>query len=107
MKHSELRQEWEQRLTEFSASGQTTKAWCEQNQIKPHQFFYWKRRLRSNESDATSQPVRWLSLDYDFQPVASASGSRITVQIGRAAIQIEKGFDPDLLLEVARLLQDL
>ena len=107
MKHSELRQEWEQRLAEFSASGQTAKAWCEQNQIKPHQFFYWQRRLRSVESDAASQPVRWMSLDYDFQPTTLETGSKISVQIGRASIQIEKGFDPDLLLEVARLLQDL
>ena len=107
MGHNELRQEWTQRLAEFASSNQTAKTWCEQNQIKPHQFFYWQRRLRSIESDSTKQPVQWLSLDYDFQPTTCTSSSKVSVQIGRVLIQIEKGFDPDLLLEVARLLQDL
>ena len=107
MGHNELRQEWTQRLADFSSSDQTAKAWCEQNQIKPHQFFYWQRRLRSIESETSKQPVQWLSLDYDFQPAAPVSTNRITIQVGRATIQIEKGFDPDLFLEVARLLQDL
>lgn len=105
MKQSNLRQIWDQRFSEFEASGQTVLAWCEQNQIKPHQFFYWRRRTRDVKVDQPNQPIKWLSMDYDFKAAAPVSEKTITVQIDSVSILVNKGFDPDLFLEIISVLQ--
>ncbi|WP_449598736.1 IS66 family insertion sequence element accessory protein TnpA [Niallia sp. Marseille-Q9988] len=43
----ELRKEWEQRISDYKASGQSQAKWCEDNRVSYHQFGYWKRRLNS------------------------------------------------------------
>jgi hypothetical protein len=105
MKQNDLRQIWEQRFSDFEASGQTVVAWCEQHQIKSHQFFYWRRRTRDVEVAQPSQPNKWLSMDYDFKPADPVSEKTITVQIGPISILVNKGFDPDLFLKIISILQ--
>ena len=38
--------QWSRRLSRFSRSGQTVKAFCEQELISPFSFYYWRRRLQ-------------------------------------------------------------
>lgn len=105
MKHPELQKIWEDRLANFDSSGLTVAAWCTQHQVKPHQFFYWQRKTKSVKSNEVSGPVRWLSLEYDFCPAEAKPDSEITVQVGGASILVSQGFDPDLFLDIVRLLQ--
>ena len=42
----ELRKEWEKRITDCKASGQTQVKWCESNDISIHQFRYWMKGLK-------------------------------------------------------------
>ncbi|MEK4221773.1 hypothetical protein N1I86_06875 [Bacillus sp. FSL W8-0116] len=37
MSKAELRKEWELRIADFRASGQTQSKWCEDNHVKLHQ----------------------------------------------------------------------
>jgi len=113
MKRDQRHETWVQRMVDFEASGQTIVAWCQEQQIQPSNFYYWRRRLQSSASQTLKQPVKWLSLDLDFKPAAAAdleatdNRNRIKVQIGRATILVEPGFDQDLFRDISRILQGL
>ena len=36
---------WQERIKDWQQSGLSASAWCEQHNLKPHLFFYWKRKL--------------------------------------------------------------
>lgn len=44
MGKEDLRKEWEARITNFKASGQSGAAWCAANNLKPNQLWYWRKR---------------------------------------------------------------
>lgn len=39
--------EWAIRISEQKASGLSVPDWCEQNNLTVHQYFYWKRQLKT------------------------------------------------------------
>jgi transposase-like protein len=45
-------QEWQERLARFQQCGLTVARFCQQEQIAPHVFYYWARRLRSGAAQA-------------------------------------------------------
>ena len=92
----QLRQEWEERLAAYHASGQSARAWCESNGVKLHQLRYRLERERTSGAGKPAVPV-WLK-------AAVAVDSVLRVRIGNAVIEVGRGFDPDLLAAVARSL---
>ena len=76
----ERREYWRKLITEQERSGKTIRAFCEQRGIGDHCFYYWRRRLRQDES------VRFALLN----PVVSrtplelylASGERLRIGNG-------------------------
>ena len=47
-----LKEKWQQHLQSWRDSGLSQSAWCRQHDIKPNQFWYWRKKL-----DDASQPV--------------------------------------------------
>jgi hypothetical protein len=90
------RQEWEERLAAYHASGQSARAWCEANGAKLHQLRYRLERERTNSAGEPASTV-WLK-------ATVAADSMLRVRIGNAVIEVGRGFDPDLLAAVARSL---
>ena len=41
----ELKEQWQQRLKSWRESGLNQKQWCEQNNVRQHRFWYWKKKL--------------------------------------------------------------
>ena len=91
-----LRQEWEERLAAYHASGQSARTWCEGNGVKLHQLRYRLERERTTVA-GESAPTVWLK-------TTVAVDSMLRVRIGNAVIEVGRGFDPDLLVAVARSL---
>ena len=49
--------EWEQQIKSWRESGLTQTAYCEQSQLKPHQFIYWKKKIEGKPNKpGTSKP---------------------------------------------------
>ena len=46
------KQLWEERFEEQSNSEMTIDAWCSQNQISKHTFYYWKQRFRKEKMES-------------------------------------------------------
>ncbi len=94
---------WKKRLADYAASGQKVTTWCEENAITSRQFYYWHRKLGIGHLEK-KQPIKWLSLKYESPLMNIAEGS-ITVHIGKAAVELHKGFDRELFGEIAQVLQ--
>jgi len=48
---------WEHHLVRWQQSGLSQRAYCRQNDLKPHQFYYWRRRTLKPRSDVSFLPV--------------------------------------------------
>jgi hypothetical protein len=93
---------WNKILQEFAESGLPAKTFAEKNGIKPNSLYWQLRKRRS-----TSEPVTEETQDMPvFIPVISEpSGTgKISVTVGRATINIEPGFDQQMLADVVRAL---
>lgn len=105
MNKSELRMEWEQRIANFLSSGQSASKWCAANEISIHQFWYWKKRLKTTQDTVNGSP-KWLSLEMD-ETTDDSKTTKIVVRVGKATVEVEPDFDPKLLADVVRTLQSL
>jgi hypothetical protein len=103
MSRTELNIEWERRMTEFRASGQTATAWCAARDIPMHRFWYWSRKLRPNHPAQSVDPIQWLTVKMDDTPVVQ--DNMLTIRVGDASIEVQPGFHPELLEQVIRVLK--
>lgn len=104
-KTERLHREWEERLSEFEASGQTATAWCAAREINIHRFRYWSSKLRgSRRRDGQSGEIRWLSVPMK----SSTTGERdtLTIRVGCATVEVHEGFNSTLFKQVVQALAD-
>ncbi|GEM_PF-816972 len=95
--------DWDDRLRAFKASGQNASQWCREHGIPVHQLRY---RLRK-EKEAHPTPVsnghsHWVALP--SAPDSNAVSSGVSLRIGSVDVNVERGFDPDVLSDVLRSL---
>lgn len=98
MSRSELRQQWEGRIAGFRSSGQSAPEWCATHGIKADQLRYWLRQFPTQTEGASS--VRWMPV----QVVEPDVDSSLTVHIGNARIEVQPGFNPELLKQIVQVL---
>jgi hypothetical protein len=48
---------WEHHLGRWQQSGLSQRAYCRQNDLRPHQFYYWRRRILKPRPDVSFLPV--------------------------------------------------
>lgn len=94
-----LQQEWQKRVAEFQASGLSGAKWCQANDYKEHQLWYWVRKFRQAGTEK-AEPTQWLRVE-------TKESAGLQVRVGLAVVQVKNGFDPELLLEVVRTLSAL
>ncbi|GGJ81527.1 hypothetical protein GCM10008982_33730 [Anoxybacillus voinovskiensis] len=105
MDKNELRQEWEQRIAAYRASGLTQATWCERNGVKIHQLKYWLKRIEG--SNATPTPsTKWASVVM-VDPSSDNNEDSIQVKIGECSIEVKQGFNPSLFADVVKVLKTL
>ena len=96
MSNTQKQELWNERIQDFRTSGLSQKAWCEEHGLQVGQLGYW---LRKSKTQASSSNGRWLSLDTIALP-----GSGISLRIGSMVLEIERGFDQEVLADVVRSL---
>lgn len=90
---TELQQEWNDKLAAWRASGLSMAAWCRQHTESYDRFIYWRRRLEPNPQR------RGRFVELMFQPAA------LMLSCNGMTLQLERGFDHDLLREVLSVLK--
>jgi hypothetical protein len=94
------RQEWENRIAAYRSSGQSARAWCAANGVKPHQLWYRLSQEGKADKKADSARITWLRAAAG-EP---AHDGGLLVRVGGGVIEVRPGFDPDLLAMVVRVL---
>lgn len=89
---------WAERIADFQASGLSVPRWCAAQGFKVHQLRYWLKKL---EATPPQTALRWLPLGF------SDPGPTLTIRVGPAAIEVQNGFDPQLLITVVKTLSAL
>lgn len=92
MPNTELRREWEARVTEFRASGMSATKWSEAKGLKVHQLWYWLAKFKQEPSECAG----WLQV----KVAETARTNSLLVKVGQATIEVQSGFDPELLADV-------
>lgn len=120
---------WREIAARFERSGMKVRAFCEQEQIKEHQFFAWRRELRRRDTArtasqddrprngrndpqmprtdahaATAKAVAFTPLHVVASPPTSPSSIEIIVGDGRR-VAVTPGFDPEALIQVLVVLE--
>jgi hypothetical protein len=93
MEDIEVREQWEERITAYRASGLTAARWCERTGHSIGQLKYWITKTGKAARKRDWAPVEIV----DSNPAAA---SKITVHVGSARVEVEPGFDQSLLSEV-------
>lgn len=96
----ERRRFWEVHLRDWSTSGLSQAEYCRQNKISLKTFGYWKRKLKARSAQVCLVEVP--------TPLRSTSlcPNPIRLMVGtHHRIEIEKGFDTELLDQLLRFLE--
>lgn len=100
----EQQREWEKRVNQYRASGQSVKEWCVANNVKPDRLWYWLRKFKTNDDASSVQSNQWLPVEvHDHSPMENA----LLIRVGEACIHLKTGYDPALLTQVVRTLLTL
>jgi hypothetical protein len=83
----------------FLASGQSRRVWCKEQGLSVHQLGYWLRKFKAEAKEVPSDNDRWISLQ-----AATFSGSGVSLRIGDFVVDVESGFDKQILIDVVRTL---
>ena len=54
------RQQWQQWIAGYRASGLSAREWCASHGVNPHRLWYWLRRFRTEEESGST---KWLPVD--------------------------------------------
>jgi hypothetical protein len=103
MARNELHQEWEKRIEDLKASGQSIVAWSIANNHKIHQVRYWLRKIQSPSQTTICSSPQWLAIKIGNSEPAR-QGTPLLIKVGTATIEVLPGFNHELLLEVVRVL---
>ena len=101
------RQEWETRIEEFRASGQSVSEWCAANGVKPGRLWYRLRqeRRQGKVDNGTNVAPVWLEAKVTGPAgTEEQEDKRLLIRIGEASVEVRAGFDPELLSGVVRVL---
>lgn len=102
-KKLEKRKFWEKHINAWKAGNLNQTEYCRHNQLKPHRFTYWKKKLyRPDDTQLTLVPVQITSdLHSSFAP--NPSGLKVAVK-NQYQIEVDRGFDPVTFKELILIL---
>ncbi len=101
----ETRELWRNHIHSWQESGLSQAEFCRQNNLKPRQFLYWKKRILGTPIPTELQTFAELPFGKIFEnrDRSLLGALRLEIRSGYR-IEIEKGFDPGTLLELIRVL---
>ena len=90
---TEQQQYWTDKIAAWRESGLSIAAWCRQHDEIYCRFLYWRRQLESQREG------RFVELT--VQPVG------LRLSCNGMTLQLERGFDPDLLRDVLAVVKTI
>ncbi len=105
MKHDPKVQElWVKLLEEFGNQNITIKAFCENHNVKEHQFIYWRNKLVYGKTKSKSKQLNENFIKVN--PVVNTPVSKsIKLETDGVVLHIDEGFDQSLLINVLKAVK--
>ena len=101
---------WKSRVKEYRQSKMTAREWCKKQGLAESALSYWITKLNKEQKPPLSQTdiqtTSWLSINVVNEEDKSKQTS-INVKVGTASIELKRGFDQKLLLDIIEALQSL
>ncbi len=104
------RRYWKEHLEQFSTSGLSEREYCSKRHLKPRTFLDWKRKFEGNQTkiELTSSESALVELPIQNLQASLATSPRLCVVVDQHfEVVIEKGFDPEELQQVIRILRSI
>jgi transposase-like protein len=100
MAKQEKQRLWEERIEAFLASGQSQRAWCQEQGLRANQLGYWLRKYKARMSQSAGK--RWISMES-----TSPCHSGVSLRVGNIVLDIEPGFSRQVLVDVLHSLMNV
>ena len=98
---------WLELMRLWQQSDLTVWQFCEQHRVSEASFYSWRRVLKQRgllQARPTHKPPAFVKLTLDAEPPAA---SPVELVLGdRLLLRLRPGFDPAMLLELVRLLEE-
>jgi hypothetical protein len=85
---------WAGHIERQRQSGKGVKAFCEEEGLKVWQFSYWRGVIHPAKTEPKG-----------FVEVRVKSGGRVAIEVKGCRIEVERGFDPELLRQVVAAMR--
>lgn len=86
---------WEEKILQQRQSGLSVQRWCQEHQINPHTFQYWKEKLFPKTTFSRSS----------FAELSSLPSTGITLECQGVHIHLDKHFDSATLKHCLQVLK--
>lgn len=96
---------WKRHIESWQGSSLTQTEYCQQHNLKNHQFVYWKKRFVQTETGVKFVPLNLGSL-MSKRPSQSDSSVRLVFDHG-LKVEVDPGFNPQLLRQIIMTLKGL
>jgi len=104
MTRKENHQMWAEIVHNQKLSGCPQSKWCKENNVKIHNFRYWKKRLtKTPETNEGINGAMWAAVTSEFE-CQQESTPFINLMLGNIVVKVEKGFDDELLKNIIKVL---
>jgi hypothetical protein len=98
---------WSERVQAWRASGKTAEEYASAFEFQASTLRYWASRLKTEFAEkpvAMARVVRRRSRALVVEPVSANVRSEVEIEVGGARIIVRRGFDAELLRQVAAAL---
>ncbi len=102
---TEKREFWKQQIQNWQESSLTQVEYCRENNLIPHRFTYWKRRLVKPAEAPLSMVQVNMKANFDTNS-AYASPLRLVFN-NQYHVEVDRGFDPVTLRQLVYTLKQL
>jgi len=115
-----LEREWRGRMRRYEKSGLTVRAFCEQEDVSEHRFFWWRRRLKQDKFTASQRSAGAAKRKKAKSAVSKRPQPFLPVEIAGSStdpsphieiildqpprIRVAPGIDADLLRQIIGML---
>ena len=104
-KHEATRELWESRIPDYLASGLTMSAWCAANDCTRDQLKYWLNKAKNEATPLTKEANGgFVPLSVMDPEPPTQQTQPLQLYIGSIRIELQSGFDTQLLRQVVQAL---
>jgi transposase-like protein len=95
---------WLDLIQRWQRSQLTIREFCQQHHVSEASFFSWRRTLQQRGllDHSIDDPPAFVNLELPAEPTDSS----VELVLGKRVLRLRPGFDPDMLRQLVRLLEE-